>query len=212
MFYCLCFCLFCPDSREGDIKKYGDLAVQLAVDLKFLFFNPHSASLVVKGSPIEHGPIGAPVVYAKATNDFDHMRREVLRTPQLTKLDEREVPIRLAFLTPAGKRVLEGDVATLKTARGALNPVVHCVSTVSHCMKAVRLLTNGDDGDDDVRVPVQAPPLVLSMFQLQKNGFDRNAVPETPLALPDFVRVQLEARAFAQARIRAEKQPFNTPF
>jgi hypothetical protein len=186
--------------------------VQLAVDLKFLFFNPHSASLVVKGSPIEHGPIGAPVLYSKSTDDFNHMRREVLRNPQLTKLDEREVPIRLAFLTPAGKRVLEGDVATLKTARGALNPVVHCVNTVSHCMKAVRLLTNGDDGDADVRVPVVAPKPVLSLYNLQKNGFDRNAVPAEPLALPDFVRVQLEARAFAQARIRSEKQPFRSPF
>jgi hypothetical protein len=197
-------------SREKDLKRYGDLAVQIAVDLKFLFFNPHTSSLVVKGSPIEHGPIGAPVNYTKATDDFVNARRQVAQNAQIAKIDDREVPIRLTFLTPAGKRVLEGDLATLKTAKGALNPVVRVVSTIAHCMKAVRLLKVGDDRI--LRVPPVAPNVVMSMYQIQQSGFDRNAPPAKPLELPAFVKLQMEARAFLASKQRAEKQPFRSPF
>jgi hypothetical protein len=112
----------------------------------------------------------------------------------------------MTFLTPAGKRVLEGDLATLKTAKGALNPVILCVSTVAHCMKAVRLLQQKPD-----QIPTKNP-LCLSLFRLRQNGFDRTKAPETPLMLPVFVKLQVEARAWSEQQKRASKQPFQSPF
>jgi hypothetical protein len=99
-------------------------------------------------------------------------------------------------------------MAMLKTATGALNPVVHCVSTISHCMKAVRLLQQSD-----AKTALAATkPFCLSLYRLRKNGFDRTAVPEKPLMLPPFVKLQIEARAWAKQQERQTKQPFQSPF
>jgi hypothetical protein len=197
--------------REDDIKLYGDLEVQLAVDLKFLFFNQAAAPAVAQDAPIEHGPVGAPVSFPQAATDFQATRAAVIANRELGKLNDTQVPIRLSLLTPAGKRVLEGDVATLKAAKGALVPVVHAVSTVSHLMQAVRLLTHSSE-DEPAAWP-QPRPLVLSLHRLRRAGFDRTQPPASPLALPPFVRLQMEAKAFAAQQQRSTQQkPFQSPF
>lgn len=197
--------------REDDMKVYGDLEVQLATDLKFLFFNAAAAPAVARDAPIEHGAVGAPVAYAKAAVDFHATREAALKNRELARLVDAEVPVRLSFLTPAGKRVLEGDVATLKTAKGALVPVVQAVSAVSHLMQAVRLLTHSCD-DEPAAWP-QPRPLVLSMNRLRRAGFDRTQPPESPLALPRMVRLQMEAKAMsAQLQRNTQQKPFQSPF
>ncbi len=197
--------------REDDIKAYGDLEVQLATDLKFLFFNAGAAPAIVPGAPVEAAAVGAPVAYAKAATDYWATKQAALVKREVAVLVDAEVPVRLTFLTPAGKRVLEGDVATLKAAKGALVPVVHAVNSISHGMKAVRLVTQS--AFDEPATWPQPKPLVLSMHRLRAAGFDRNAVPEKPLSLPAMVKLQMEAKAFVAAQGRAGKQkPFVSPF
>ena len=98
-------------------------------------------------------------------------------------------------------------MATLKTATGALNPVVHAVSGIAHCMKAVRLLQQTGP-----RPPLPPPPFCLSLHRLKQRGFDRTAPPASPLMLPPFVKLQIEAKAYMEQQKRLAKQPFQSPF
>ncbi len=80
--------------RNEDLKKYGDLEVRMALDLKFLFHNNHAAPLVVKGAPVETAPIGLPVAYPKGSSDFLTTFRSVMQNKDFSKLEDREVRTR----------------------------------------------------------------------------------------------------------------------
>jgi hypothetical protein len=92
-----------------DVRRGFCISVQTVV-------YPSNDGCSLQGAPVEVAAIGPPVAYPKAATDFLHTFQALMADKALANLADKEVPMRLTFLTP-----------------GSFPPIVLLISFVLFC-------------------------------------------------------------------------------
>ena len=172
---------FAHISKAANIKAYGDLDHQLNMDLRYLFYNKDTALRVVKGTPIDKSILDP----LRNSNTLENME------PQDSNVDDElkymllmesnpNVPVRLTFLTPAGKRVVELPLQKFLELDGDMMPIRITIMQIIARMtlsKFARMFR-----PEEFVFPLE---LIFSLEAAKRlNGFDREKLPIKPLNTP----------------------------
>ena len=89
------------------------------------------------------------------------------------------LPARITFLTPGGKRMIEADSLGFQASEGALNNVYIKLEKLKQLMLIARNI--GINNEQRFILPYNLP---TSEYSMRKLGFDRYQIPKSPLSFP----------------------------
>ena len=179
-------------SAENDKKVYGDLDIAISNDIRFTIFNDHTAKKVVDGAPVDESPVTTLFNPKAKTDATFYAETKSTLNPEYhcyskEKLIEMgilypNVPSRLTFLTPGGKRLIDADAKELRDSKGGLKSVHMMLENLIQFLK----LAKSVESNNGKRYP-PSHNIPTSEYVLKKLGIDRSQAPVIPLNIPQFI-------------------------